>query len=72
VVTAANESDGITAEHDYIAAHPCASGGEWQWTKQALLTSPNGHSFDRIDVKCSTSGDTRSYYFDITSFFGHL
>jgi hypothetical protein len=72
VITAANESDGIQAEHDYIAAHPCASGGQWQWTKQALLTSPNSHSFDQIDVKCSTSGETRSYYFDITSFLGHL
>jgi hypothetical protein len=72
VITAANESDGITAEHDYIENHPCASGGQWQWTKQTLLTSPNGHSFDQIDVKCSTSGDTRSYYFDITSFLGHL
>ena len=71
VITAKTESDGITAEHDYIAKHPCANGGTWRWTKQTALNDSQ-RVYDRIDVKCSSSNDVRSVFFDITSFFGKL
>jgi hypothetical protein len=71
VITAATETDGITAEHDYIAKIPCANGGAWLWKQQAALSS-GGKMYDRIDVKCSSSDDVRSFFFDITSFYGKL
>jgi hypothetical protein len=71
VITAATETDGITAEHDYIAKIACANGGAWLWTTQTALSS-GGKMYDQIDVKCSTSDDVRSFFFDITSFFGKL
>jgi hypothetical protein len=71
VITAATELDGITAEHDYIAKIPCANGGAWLWTKQTALSS-GGKMYDQIDVKCSSSDDVRSFFFDITSFYGKL
>jgi hypothetical protein len=63
--------DEITAEHDYIAKILCANGGAWLWTKQTALSS-GGKMFDQIDVKCSSSDDVRSFFFDITSFYGKL
>ena len=36
---------------------------------QALLNH-NGKSYDRLDVECTTDGEKRSFYFDITSTFG--
>jgi len=71
VITARTETDGISAEHDYTAKHRCANGGGWLWTKQALL-SDGGRKYDQIDTKCSSSDDTRSFFFDITSFYGKL
>jgi hypothetical protein len=71
VITAATETDGITAEHDYIAKIACANSGAWLWTKQTALSSGD-KMYDQIDVKCSTSDAVRSFFFDITSFFGKL
>jgi hypothetical protein len=71
VITASNEMDGITAEHDYIAKQSCPKGGSWSWTKQALRVAGSS-TYDQIDTKCSSSDDVRSFFFDITSFYGKL
>ncbi len=71
VITAKTEMDGITAEHDYIAKLPCANGGTWLWTNQAVR-SAGSSKYDQIDTKCSSSDDVRSFFFDITSFYGKL
>ncbi|HEY5093978.1 MAG TPA: hypothetical protein VII69_02550 [Candidatus Eremiobacteraceae bacterium] len=71
VITAKTETDGITAEHDYIAKQPCANGGTWLWTKQSVRAA-GSLKYDQIDTKCSSSDDSRSFFFDITSFFGRL
>lgn len=71
VITAKTELDGITAEHDYIAKQSCANGGAWIWTKQAVRAA-GSLKYDQIDTKCSSSDDVRSFFFDITSFFGKL
>lgn len=71
VVTAKTELDGISAEHDYIAKKVCADGGRWLWTKQAVRFA-GSLKYDQIDTKCSSSDDVRSFFFDITSFYGKL
>ena len=71
VVTASDELSGITAEHEYIVSKSCGNGGSWKWTSQATLSS-NHREYDQIDVICSDGSSKRSFFFDITSFFGQL
>jgi hypothetical protein len=69
VVRADSDSIGDASEYFYLALHPCGGTGQWKMDTQALLNH-NGKSYDRLDVECTTDGEKRSFYFDITSTFG--
>ena len=71
IINARNEDEGVRFEHVYLGGIGCSGGGGWVFAGQALL-SANGRQYDRIDVKCRTSDERRTFYFDITSFFGKL
>lgn len=63
IVDAANETEGIRAEHLWQArVHP-----RWQWSEQALFRR-NGRMFDLI--KLHGPDGPHEVWFDITSFFG--
>jgi hypothetical protein len=69
VVHADSDAIGDASEYFYLALHPCGGAGQWKMDTQALLNH-DGKSYDRLDVECTTDGEKRSFYFDITSTFG--
>ena len=70
VVKASAEDAGVDAEDKYLAAHPC-SGGSWRVTTQSLVTHA-GKPYDVLATVCSNGGATRSFFFDISSYFGKM
>ncbi|MGI3900953.1 MAG: hypothetical protein ACRYGP_12540 [Janthinobacterium lividum] len=63
IVDAANETEGIRAEHVWQArVHP-----RWQWREQAVFRR-DGHMFDLITLRGPDG--PHEVWFDITSFFG--
>jgi hypothetical protein len=71
VIGAATESAGVPAEYAYLDLNPCPGGGTWKPGKQSLFDH-GGKPYDVLDVVCSTGGATRSFYFDISRYFGKL
>jgi hypothetical protein len=61
---AKHESDGISAEHEYLSAH----FGSWFLKRQALINK-KGRFFDQMEIT-DKNGTLRSVFFDITDFFG--
>jgi len=64
VINAKNEDEGIKAEHSWLREHypGCRE------TLQALVPH-QGRPYDRIDI-VTAEGQSRSVYFDLSSFFG--
>jgi len=71
VLHARNEDEGVRSEYEYVAALTCNGGGHWKVTRQALV-SAGGRSYDILSATCSDGGAERSFFFDITGFFGKL
>jgi hypothetical protein len=69
-VDAANETEGIALEYGYVAYTLGRQGPEWTRNKQGL-SMDKGRQFDMIDVNL-TGGGTRTFYFDITGFYGKM
>jgi hypothetical protein len=67
IVGAQGEMDGVDAEYRWLDEH--AAGGERE--AQSLVGSDDGRMFDVI-VVAWPDGTKRTYYFDITAFFGKL
>jgi hypothetical protein len=61
--------DGVSAEYYYIEQVEGRRGDKWAMVSQALL-SENGKSYDLINITIIETGKKKSYYFDITGFFG--
>lgn len=68
VVLQRSEKLGVDWEYVYLAYHPCDESTRWKLAKQALIQGTP--SYDRLDVVCPGNGAKRSFFFDITSFFG--
>ena len=66
-----NEDTGVHSEYMYLQDHSCSNDGTWNTTQQSLLQHGD-HSYDQLQVVCSTDGSKRSFYFDVTGFFGKL
>jgi hypothetical protein len=64
IVGATGEEDGVAAEYRWLQTH--AAGGERG--EQSLLNK-GGRVYDCLEWRWP-DGTTRSYYFDITDFFG--
>lgn len=69
-VGAANETEGIALEYGYIAYTLGRQGPEWTRAKQGL-SMDKGRQFDIIEVNL-TGGGTKTFYFDITEFYGKM
>jgi hypothetical protein len=61
--------EGINAEYYYIGYIEGKRGVEWQMKSQSLLNE-NGKYYDQIDITIAKTRKKKSYYFDITGFFG--
>ena len=71
VIGATNELLGVDAEYAYLDLNPCPGGGRWKLSLQALVNQ-SGKPYDRLDVICTTGGAKRSFYFDISRYFGKM
>lgn len=69
VINASSDSDGVRAEYRYIASQTCGQHGAWKVTSQTLLTA-NRRPYDKLDATCTEGNAKRSFFFDITLFFG--
>jgi hypothetical protein len=68
VVRQPSEMTGIHWEYVYIAYHPCDGSTRWKVNGQSLIQGAT--VYDRIDVTCPSTGAKRSFFFDITAYFG--
>jgi len=60
--------DNVGQEYAHVTATPCACGGCWRVTGQALLLH-EGRYYDRLEVVCTRCGETGVFLFDIDAFF---
>ena len=66
VITGAkNEIDGVASEYRWLVAHT----KDCKKQEQSLL-SENGKDYDILTIRCPEGA--RSFYFDITDFFGKM
>lgn len=59
---------GVPAEYQYIIAKHGQKDIGWTLESQGVMEK-NGRNYDRIIIKLN-NGESKSYYFDITQFFG--
>jgi hypothetical protein len=69
IITASNQRTGVAAELSYLVKQPCGAKGRWQITKQTTIETVTNY-FDQLDTECSDGSATKSFFFDVTSFFG--
>lgn len=71
-VIAPDEKSGVDAEYAFIATLKCGGGsGLWKTTQQSLLHE-GGRSWDALNVVCTVGDESKTFKFDITSFFGKM
>jgi hypothetical protein len=68
VIEATSSFVGVAAEYEYITKQHGPKGTAWKLESQALV-SEGGKPYDMIKIKLS-NGESKSYYFDISRFFG--
>jgi hypothetical protein len=56
-------------EYTYVRAVKCGSGDAFSPTAETIINAKH-RNFSRIDAVCSSTGELRSFYFDITAVFG--
>ncbi|MCX7703638.1 MAG: hypothetical protein N2234_06015 [Planctomycetota bacterium] len=70
-IVADDELTGVEIEYMHIASERCSCGGEYDVEMQQFLEQ-GGRLYDKIDVTCTQCKKKRSFYFDITSFYGKM
>jgi hypothetical protein len=65
-----SEKTGVDWEYVYVAYHPCDGSTRWKVNGQSLIRGPI--VYDQLDVACPTTGAKRSFFFDITAYFGKM
>lgn len=68
VIHAPNHILGVIAEYQYVGNQCGVRNRDWKLSMQSLI-SGNGKNYDVLDIEMK-DGTRRSFYFDITSFFG--
>ena len=68
ILNASNESEGVTAEYQYLSERYGERGTDWKLERQSLL-SEKGRSYDKMEIALS-DGTKKTIYFDISDFFG--
>lgn len=70
VINATSPLIGVAAEYEYVTSRHGQQNAGWSLESQALIQQ-NGRLYDVLNIKLS-SGESRSYYFDITKFYGRF
>ena len=68
VVGATDTLTGVKAEYEYVIGRHGRKDADWSVESQAVLEQ-GGRHYDVLNIKLKT-GESTSYYFDITQFFG--
>ncbi len=68
IINTATSLQGITAEYDFVASKCGQKDADWTLESQMVLRSGN-KNYDLINVQLK-NGDEKSFYFDITQFYG--
>jgi len=68
LVSAPNALVGVRAEYEYVGLKHGRKDTDWSVEYQAIIEQ-GGRKYDLLSIKLS-SGQSRSYYFDITQYFG--
>lgn len=68
IINANTTARGITAEYDFITSKCGQKDLDWTFESQMAMRS-NGRNYDYIKVKLKNE-DEKSFYFDITQFYG--
>ena len=68
IINANTTTKGVRAEYDFISSKCGQRDLDWTFESQMALRS-NGRHYDYIKVKLK-NGDKKSFYFDITQFYG--
>jgi hypothetical protein len=63
------ESQGVNWETLYLGYHRCDGRTRWDLVRQSVVRE-NGRIYDRLNVRCPSTKQTRDFYFDITSYYG--
>jgi hypothetical protein len=72
VIIASDEVTGVGMEYAHIAGERCSCGGEYNVETQQFLQLGGGKLYDKIDVICKKCSKKRSFFFDISSFYGKM
>ena len=56
-------------EYTYVERVACGSGDHWAPRGDSVINARR-RNFRRIDAECPSTGETRSFFFDITAVFG--
>ena len=61
------QSEGVDAEYKYLSDKYGVKGKDWSIAGQTIFRE-KGKVFDVIEIRLSTGGENRIYYFDVTNF----
>jgi hypothetical protein len=71
IVGAAGGREGVPAEYLWIARKHGIQGRDWLPVQQSVSRpNPQGRRFDILTIDVAGEWTSRTYYFDITDFFG--
>lgn len=68
VIHAPNNMLGVMAEYQYVGSRCGVRNRDWKLCMQSLV-SGNGKKYDVLDIEMK-DGTRRTFYFDISDFFG--
>jgi len=68
IINTTTSLQGIPAEYAFVASKCGKENVDWTFESQMALRS-NGRNYDYLTVKLK-NGDMKSFYFDITQFYG--
>ncbi len=70
VINANSSITGVRAEYEYLTQQHGQRGADWDLDSQSLMTH-GGKYYDVLNITLRKGGK-RSYYFDISRFFGKI
>jgi hypothetical protein len=66
-----NDRDGVAWEYLYLRYHPCDAKTAWRISTQSVRQS-NARAYGVLEATCPSNGSKRTFFFDVTAFFGKL
>jgi predicted RNA-binding protein associated with RNAse of E/G family len=69
IIYANNTMEGISLEYQFVGKKEGQRGVDWNLVQQSLQHD-NDKDYDVLVIKLNKSNEEKTYYFDITNFFG--